>query len=104
MLGSGFPWPWQRPVPCGPWDQRLAQNPFQNHAQLGPDLGLLVGREDVHDSVDSGGGAVGVKRGERQVARFRNAQRGFHRLQVAHFSDQHDIGIFAQRHSESIGK
>ena len=88
----------------GPWNERLAQDSFQNHAQLGSNLGLLVGREDIHNSVDRGGCAVGMKRGQCQVSRFRDAQGGFHRFQVSHFSDQHDIGILAQRHSESIGK
>ena len=72
--------------------------------ELRSNLGLLVGREDIHDAVDGSGCTVGVKRGECQVSRFGDAQGGFHRLQVSHFSDQHDIGIFAQRHSESIGK
>ena len=93
-----------RPEPVCLGDQRLAQDSFENHAQLGSNLGLLVGREDVHDSVDGGGRAVGVKRGECQVSRFGDAQGGFHGFEVSHFSDQHDIGIFAQRHPERIGK
>ena len=94
----------QRPVPLALRNQRLAEDPFENHAQLGADLRLLVGGEDVHNSVDGGRRTVGMKRGERQVARFRNAQRRFHRFQVSHFSDQHHIRIFAQCHPECIGK
>ena len=44
---------------------------------------------------------------ERQVARFRDAQRGFDRLEVAHFADEDDVGVFtqcgAQRVAEALG-
>src|SRR5712692_10141608 len=42
--------------------------------------------------------------GERQVARLGDGQRGRDRLQVAHFADQHDVGVLAQRVLERRGE
>ena len=36
-----------------------------------------------------------MERCKCQVAGFRNSKRRFNRLQVAHFTDEHDVRIFA---------
>ena len=41
---------------------------------------------------------------ERQVSGFSNAQRRFNGLQVAHFADEHHVGVFAQRRAQCVGK
>ena len=33
---------------------------------------------------------------------FRDAQGGFHRFQVAHFTDEHHVRVFAQRDAQGI--
>ena len=43
-----------RPRPSARGKQRLAKNAFEHHGKLRANLRLLVGREDVHDTVDGG--------------------------------------------------
>jgi hypothetical protein len=50
------------------------------------------------------GNRVGVQGAERQVARLRDAQRRFHRLEVAHLADEHHVGVLAQRRAERVGE
>src|SRR5258708_21894122 len=38
------------------------------------------------------------------MAGFRDAQRRFDGLEVAHFSDEHNVGVFAKRGAERIGE
>jgi hypothetical protein len=38
------------------------------------------------------------------VARFGNSKGGFDSFQIAHFTDQNNIGILAQSRPQSIGK
>ena len=45
-----------------------------------------------------------MQRAEREVAGFGDAQRRFNGLQVAHFADQHHVGIFTKRGSQRIGE
>jgi len=64
----------------------LAHDPLQHERQLRPHLRLLVRGEDVDDAVDGLGRGVRVQRGEGEVARLGDAQRGLDRLQVAHLA------------------
>ena len=93
-----------RPRAVGPRQQRLADDAFEHHRQLGADLRLLVRREDVDDAVDRLRRRVRVQRGERQVAGLGHAQRRLDRLEVAHFTDVDDVGIFAQRRAQRLGE
>jgi hypothetical protein len=45
-----------------------------------------------------------VQRPERQVARFRDAERRLHGLEVAHLADEHDIGVLAESRTERVGE
>ena len=47
-------------------------------------------------SVDRGDGAVRMQRGEHEVTRLADGERGLHRLDVAHFSDEHDVRVLAE--------
>src|SRR5208337_2034986 len=67
-------------------------------------LRLLVRWEHVNNTVDGGGRGIGVQRREGQVAGFRDAQRRFDRFQVAHFSDQHNVRVFAQGGAQRVGE
>ena len=88
---------------------RLLQQRLRDHGldRLGkhrPDLPLLRGREDVDDAVDGLGRARGVQRAEHQVAGLGGGQRQRDGLQVAHFADQDDVGILAQRAAQRGGE
>ena len=45
-----------------------------------------------------------MQRTKRQVARFRDAERSLDRLEVAHFADEHHVGILAQHRPERAGE
>ena len=60
--------------------------------------------KDVDDAVDGRRCRVGVQRAEGQVAGFRDAQRRFDGLQVAHFADQHHVRILTQRGAQRVGE
>src|SRR5256885_506319 len=77
--------------------QRLGHHALQRHRQLCADLVLLVRRVDVDDPVDRLRGALGVQRGEDEVAGLGGGQRGRGRLQVAQLANQDDVGVLAQR-------
>jgi hypothetical protein len=56
----------------------------------------------VDHTVDALHGRVGVQRGEDQVTRFRDGQRGLDRLEIAHLADQHHVGVLAQHVLERL--
>ena len=93
-----------RPGPPGLGHQRLAEDALQHQRQLRPDLRLLMGGKNVNHAVDGGGGRVGVQRPEGQVAGFGDAQGAFDGLQVAHFADEHHVGVLAQGGPQGGGK
>ena len=93
-----------RPFAVRLGQQALAQDAFQHQRQLRPNLGLLVGRKHVDDSVDGRGGRVGVQRAERKVAGFCDAQRRFDGFQIAHFADQHHVRVFTEGGAQRVGK
>ena len=45
-----------------------------------------------------------MQRRERQVARLGDAQRRLDRLEVAHFADEDDVGVFAQNGLQGVGE
>src|SRR3989454_2590906 len=84
--------------------QRLGDDTLEHERQLGADLRLLMGREHVDDAVDALHRRIGVQRGERQMPRLGDRQRGGDGLEIAHFADQHDIGVLPQRVFERRGE
>ncbi len=91
-------------VAVGAGDEAHGHGGLQHDGQLQAYLLLLVRREDRDDAVDGLGGVEGVEGREHQVARLRRVQRRLDGLQVAHFADQHDVGVLAQRAAERVGE
>ena len=81
-----------------------ATTPFERFGEGGADLVLLVGRENVDDTIDGFGRARGVQRAEDKVAGRRRGEREFDRFQVAHFTDENDVRIFTQRAAQGGGE
>src|SRR5437660_166820 len=75
----------------------LRDDALEHERELGADLRLLMRREHVDDAVDALHRRVGVQRGEGEVARLGDRQRRRNRLEVAHFADQHHVGVLPQR-------
>src|SRR5215204_3053525 len=92
------------PAAVGARDERLAEDAFQDERELRAYLRLLRGGEDVDDAVDGRGRGVGVQRGERQVARLRDAQGRLDGLEVAHFADEHHVRVLAQGRAQRLGE
>lgn len=67
-------------------------------------MGLLVGGEDVNDSVDRFDGVVGVEGSEDEHSGLGGGEGEGDGFEVAHFSDEDDFGVLAQRGSEAVGK
>src|SRR4030095_2009604 len=84
--------------------QGLTNDSLEDERQLRPNLALLVRREDIDDAVDRLRRRVGVKSGQRQVAGFRDTEGRFDRLEVAHFADENDVRVFAQRSAQRVRK
>ena len=79
-----------------PLEQILRDYAFERFGQGGPDLVLLIGRENVDDSVDCLRSARGVEGSENQMSRCRCGQGQFDRLEITHFTDEENVRIFAQ--------
>ena len=77
--------------------QRLGDDALEADRELGADLALLGGREDVDDAVDRLRRVLGVERGEDEVAGLGRGQRRADRLHVAHLADEDHVGVLAQR-------
>ncbi len=77
--------------------QLLGDDALQRHRELGTDLLLLLGREDVDDPVDRLRRRLRVQGREDEVAGLGRGQRGGDRLEVAHLADQDHVGVLAQR-------
>jgi hypothetical protein len=73
-------------------DQALGKDRAQVLRQIQEDLLVLVLREHVDDAIERLRAVVRVQRRENEVARARQVDRGLHRLLVADFSDQDDVG------------
>ena len=84
-----------------PLEKVLRDDAFERFGERGANLVLLVGRENVDDAVDRFGRARSVQGAEDKVAGGRRGQRQFDRFQVAHFTDEQDIRIFAQRAAQA---
>ena len=93
-----------RPLPLAFGRSDLAEDPLQHERELGPDLRLLVGGEDVDDAVDGLGRGVGVQGAEGEVAGLGDPQGRLDRLEVAHLADQHHVRVLAQGALEGVGE
>ena len=82
----------------------LRDDALERFGERGADLVLLVGRENVDDTIDRFGGARSVQRAEDEVTGGGRGQRQFDRFQVAHFADEDDVRIFAQRAAQGGGE
>jgi hypothetical protein len=85
------------PLSGAAWQQRLRDDALEHERELRAHLRLLMARKDVDDTIDRFSGGVRVQRGERQVTRLGNRERGLNRFEVAHFADEQHIRIFTQR-------
>ena len=63
---------------------------------------LLLRIKHAEDAVDGFTRIDGVQRAEDQVAGFRRAQGDLHRVLIAHFADENDLGRLAQRGAQTV--
>ena len=95
---------WPPRVPCRPsscasvWQT----TPCSDCGELGAHLLLLVRREDVDDAVDGLGGVLRVQGGEDEVTGLGGGQGDRDRLEVAHLTDEDDVGVLAQHVLEGV--
>ena len=82
--------------------QPLADNPAQRVGQPHADLFLLLRLKHAQNAVDGFTGIDRVQGAEDQMAGFRGAQGDFHRVAIAHFADENDLGRLAQRGAQAV--
>lgn len=91
--------------PVSRYDEKLlGNNCLEGVCELHSDLGLLVWREDVDNSIYGLNGIWGVDGGKDKVACFGSGESGGDCFEVAHFADDDDVGILTQDMPEGIGK
>ena len=79
----------------------LGDDGTQGGRQLDPDLLLAPRGEDVDDAVDRLGGIVGVQGREDEVAGLGQGDGQLNGLEVAHLTDEQDVGVLPQGGAES---
>src|SRR5882724_2954285 len=84
--------------------QSLGDDALQRAGDLNPDLLLLLGREDVDDSVDRRGRALRMQRSEDEVTGLRSGERGRDRLEVAHLAHEDHVGVLAESGTQSLAE
>ena len=82
-------------------DQLLRYDRVQYHGELDGDLRLLVGLEDVDDSVDGVGGADGVQGGEDQMAGLRRRHGRRDGFVIPHLAEEDDVGTLPEGSPQS---
>ena len=82
----------------------LGDHGLKSGGELCPDLGLLVGREGVDDTVDGLCGAGGVEGTEDEVAGFCGCHGGTDGLDIAHFADEDHIGVLTEGAADGLGE
>ena len=88
----------------GAGDQALADDALERAGELGDDLRLLVGGKHVDEAVDRLRGVRRVEGGEHEVAGFGGGEGDADGVEVAHFGDDDDVGVLAQRLAQGAGK
>src|SRR4030067_735380 len=77
-------------------NEDLRYHSLEDERQLGADLGLLVGGENIEDAVDRLDGRVRVQGREHEGPRPPNGPGGLDRLEIPHFSDEDDVRVLSQ--------
>ncbi len=92
-------------LPIGARHQSLADDGLESGSKLQTNLFLLRRREHGDDALNRFRGVQGVQGREHHVAGFGGEQGSADGFQVAHFSDQNQVGVLtqagAQRHGET---
>ena len=92
------------PRPIDSLEEILRDNTFERFSERGPDLVLLIGRENIDNAINRFRRARGMQRSEDEVTSCGGGQRQLNRLQITHFADQEDIRVFSQGAAERISK
>jgi len=77
---------------------------LSGHYPINAHLRLLLGREHLDDAVDRLGGVGGVQGAEHEVTGVGRLQRETNRLEVAHFADEDDVRVLAERAAQGRGE
>ena len=75
--------------------QHLGDDALEDGGKLGAHQSLLRWGEDVDDAVDGLRGIAGVDGGKDEMPRLARGQGELNGLQVPHFTDEDDVGVFA---------
>ncbi|MFM1944769.1 MAG: hypothetical protein RI897_3751 [Verrucomicrobiota bacterium] len=86
------------------FEEVLSDDAFEGFGESGADFILLVGWEDVDDTVDGFGGALGMECAEDEVTGTGGGEGEFDGFEVTHFADEDDIRVFAEGAAEGGGE
>lgn len=82
-------------------DELLADDGLDTVGELGEDLGAFFWRENRDDAVDGLCGVGGVEGADDEVAGLGGSEAPRDALQVAHFTDEDDVGVLAEDAGEA---
>ena len=80
----------------GFFEEQLGDHSPEGTRQHGADLRLLIARKDIDHPVDGFAGVIGVERAENEHPGFGGGEGELDGFEVAHFSDEDDIRVFAE--------
>ena len=84
------------PLSISAGDESLRNNGFTNIGKLGDDLLLLIGRENIDESVNRLWGIDGMEGGDDEVAGFGGGEGDADGFQIAELGDDDDIRVLTE--------
>ena len=85
-------------------DELLGDDATEGLRDHDSNLTALVDGEHVEDSVEGSGGVAGVQGGEDEVSGLRCGEGEGGGLDIAHFTDYDDVGVFPEGASQCFGE
>ena len=84
--------------------EALGDDGDDRRRKLDANLVTGPGGESIQDTVDGAGSPGGMERAKHEVAGFRGRDGGLDGLEVAHFTDEDDIGVLPERGADAFGE
>ena len=85
-------------------DELLGNDSAERFGNHDPDLSPLLNRENVENAVEGPRGVTSVEGGKNEVTGLSCGEGELDGLEVTHFTDHYDVGIFPESSAERAGE